>query len=283
MSAEDPTLRQRKPLPATAGLPSEQEVDTKKKTKRRVEDDDEISEGISFVDILRVISGLLVLSCLFSWFITDGESLTWGYRPRLSRWRILKAAFKPTIELTDIQLARYNGEDPSLPIYVAVNGSVFDVSANPSMYGPGGGYSFFAGRDAARAFVSGCFKEDLTWDLRGLERMYITGENKEEDDKEAAEIAAMEAKERAGTLMDGLGMHEQAKVMGRLKWLRGRRERRAKEAWEKVEKQVKHWDSFFRNHEKYFYVGKVVHPSLEGTPIRELCEKQKKPSKKRRS
>jgi hypothetical protein len=54
---------------------------------------------------------------------------------------------------------------------MTVNGSgdVYDVSANRRVYGPGGGYSFFTGKDAARAFVTGCFKEDLTHDIRGLD------------------------------------------------------------------------------------------------------------------
>lgn len=49
------------------------------------------------------------------------------------------------------------------------SGDVYDVSANRRVYGPGGGYGFFAGKDAARAFVTGCFKDDLTHDVRGLD------------------------------------------------------------------------------------------------------------------
>jgi len=33
--------------------------------------------------------------------------------------------------------------------------------------------AFFAGRDSARAFLTGCFKDDLTGDLRGVEEMYM--------------------------------------------------------------------------------------------------------------
>jgi len=170
---------------------------------------------------------------------------------------------QPTVLLTELELSAYTGVDPTLPIYVAVNGSVFDVSANPGMYGPGGGYHFFAGRDAARAFVSGCFNTDLTHDLRGLEEMYITGTSRVEDDAEAEEIQKL-AKE---------GIQE---MQGRIRWLKSRRTKRRQEAWKKVEKQIDHWDNFFRNHDKYFYVGKVAHESLEGTPMRELCKKQGK-------
>ncbi len=52
---------------------------------------------------------------------------------------------------------------------LSLSGDVYDVSANRRIYGPGGGYGFFAGKDAARAFVTGCFKEDLTHDIRGLD------------------------------------------------------------------------------------------------------------------
>ncbi|KAI5801112.1 hypothetical protein EDC01DRAFT_716374 [Geopyxis carbonaria] len=218
--------------------------------------------SISLLDIIRVLSGILLLSCLLSWFVTDGQSVSWGYRPKISRWRSLKSLFQPAVNLTDAELALYGGQDPTKPIYVAINGSVFDVSANPNMYGPGGGYHFFAGRDASRAFVSGCFREDLTWDLRGLERMFITGDARKEDDAEAKEIKLLEAMERDG---------------GRLRWLKRRREKRQQEAWSKVEKQIHHWDGFFRNHARYFYVGTVVHPSMDGEPLRELCQKQGKP------
>lgn len=60
--------------------------------------------------------------------------------------------------------------DTSSNVAVALDGEVFDVSAGTgaSTYGPGGSYSIFAGKDAARAFVTGCFKTHLTYDLRGL-------------------------------------------------------------------------------------------------------------------
>lgn len=131
------------------------------------------------------------------------------------------------------------------------------------MYGPGGGYSFFAGRDAARAFVSGCFDTDLTHDLRGLEEMYITGTARVEDDAEAAEIETLVTEGRQET-------------QGRVRWLRKRREKRRQEALLKVKKQIDHWDNFFRFHDKYFYVGQVLHESLEDMPVRELCKKQGK-------
>jgi len=54
-------------------------------------------------------------------------------------------------------------------VLLKFSGDVYEVSANRRIYGPGGSYGFFTGRDAARAFVTGCFKEDLTHDIRGLD------------------------------------------------------------------------------------------------------------------
>jgi len=68
------------------------------------------------------------------------------------------------------ELARFNGTDASLPIYLSITGLVFDVTHGSRFYGPGKTYAVFAGRDASRAFVTGCFSDPahLTLDLRGL-------------------------------------------------------------------------------------------------------------------
>ncbi len=63
----------------------------------------------------------------------------------------------------------YNGRDPKKPIYVSILGDVFDVTEGRRIYGPGGFYSFFSGKDASRAYVTGCFKEHLTHDVRDFD------------------------------------------------------------------------------------------------------------------
>jgi len=61
--------------------------------------------------------------------------------------------------LTLEQLGRFRGENGG-PVYVAVDGKVFDVSESRAMYGPGGSYHVFAGRDATRALAMGSTREE---------------------------------------------------------------------------------------------------------------------------
>ena len=53
--------------------------------------------------------------------------------------------------ITVSELAKHDGSDASLPIYVAIKGDIFDVSANKDAYGPGAGYNVFTGKDASKA------------------------------------------------------------------------------------------------------------------------------------
>lgn len=156
-------------------------------------------------------------------------------------------AQKGPLTLTPPELALYNGTDPSLPVYLAVNASIFDVSANPMIYGPGGSYHFFAGKDATRAFVTGCFKEDLTPDLVGVEEMFLPVDG---DDEEGKKLSSAQ--------------------------LKIRREKEVRVAREQVDRVVRNWEGFFRNHKRYFQVGRVGGVQNDerdaGNRKRELCE-----------
>jgi hypothetical protein len=44
------------------------------------------------------------------------------------------------LQLTEYDLKQYDGTDAERPIYLAINGTIFDVSASPAFYGPGGHY-----------------------------------------------------------------------------------------------------------------------------------------------
>lgn len=128
------------------------------------------NESISVLDILRMVGGLLMLNAFFSWWFTSTS--TWGYTGKLIDPAYIK--FRLTnnyVNLTLDELAKYDGSDPNLPIYLAINGLVYDVSRSRNVYGPKGAYHKLSGRDAARVFVTGCLMipEQYTYDLRGLD------------------------------------------------------------------------------------------------------------------
>ncbi|XP_053315814.1 neudesin [Spea bombifrons] len=79
------------------------------------------------------------------------------------------AQHKPVRLFTDEDLAGYTGEQEGHPIYLAVKGTVFDVSAGKEFYGKGASYNALAGRDATRAVAKMSLDPaDLTHDTTGL-------------------------------------------------------------------------------------------------------------------
>ena len=59
-------------------------------------------------------------------------------------------------------LAAYDGTNPDLPIYLAFDGDVYDVTAGRKFYEPGGAYHFLAGTDGTlllRTFGGDLIKE----------------------------------------------------------------------------------------------------------------------------
>uniref|UniRef100_A0A7S2I8G2 Cytochrome b5 heme-binding domain-containing protein n=1 Tax=Helicotheca tamesis TaxID=374047 RepID=A0A7S2I8G2_9STRA len=85
-----------------------------------------------------------------------------------------EAAEEQMVSLTLDELSYYDGEEDEdsgedTPIYLAIKGRVYDVSAGGSFYGPEGQYHDFVGKDATRAFATGCLKEEcITSDMDGL-------------------------------------------------------------------------------------------------------------------
>lgn len=148
----------------------------------------------------------------------------------------------------------YDGRDPEKPLYLAINGTIYDVSSGGRMYGPGGSYNVFAGRDAARGFVTGCFAEDQTADLRGLEEMFLPLDDDEVD------------KYFTTAEMDKM------------------REREMATAKEKAHAALKHWVDFFAKSKKYHRVGYVSRDQgwLEKLPRRKLCAQAQNGRQKRK-
>lgn len=144
--------------------------------------------------------------------------------------------------MTPEELAAFDGKDESKPIYLSINGTIYDVSANRRVYGPGGSYNIFAGVDASRGFVTGCFKEDRNGDMRGVEEMFLPLDDYEVDKHYTADqLRQMRAEELAA-------------------------------AKEKVHDALKHWVDFFAKSKKYHKVGTLKRePGWQGKR-KKLCE-----------
>ncbi len=62
------------------------------------------------------------------------------------------AARGAQLSLTPSELRKFDGRD-GRPIYLAVRGTVYDVTPSRDFYGEGGSYALFAGRDCTRALA----------------------------------------------------------------------------------------------------------------------------------
>lgn len=129
-------------------------------------------EKKSFFSNISLSLFLLIVGLLSASYLTT-ETLDFGGQMNKAR-AALARALEPRYFTVD-ELAKYDGSDPDLPIYLSVNGKVYDVTKGKDYYGKGGSYAFFAGKDASRAYITGCFKEHLTHDLRGLSKKQLTG------------------------------------------------------------------------------------------------------------
>lgn len=121
-----------------------------------------------FLDFVRIFAGILILNAILSYTLTS--SPTWGYNGKYLNPNYLTYIIRgsPQDIFTVSSLAQSCQEKKK--IYLSVNGTVFDVSANAEMYSSGSRYNVFIGKDCTRLFVNGCFhKEDQsTWDLRNI-------------------------------------------------------------------------------------------------------------------
>lgn len=160
----------------------------------------------------------------------------------------------------------YNGRDEKKPIYVsalrqgsggsrigrkltkadavavqiAILGDVYDVSEGRRIYGPGGYYSFFSGRDASRAYVTGCFKTHLTYDVRDFDdqQMSVSARRRSQAGRDQIKNDAADS---------GLYSVDLQGLMA--------------------------WKDFYDKHAKYYKVGRVVLPPLDASvPVPEPCE-----------
>jgi len=72
------------------------------------------------------------------------------------------------------QLRSFNGLGGQ-PIYVCVLGRVYNLSAKPQFYGPGGAYAAFAGHDASRCLAKMSLSaDDLDKNITDLTKEELT-------------------------------------------------------------------------------------------------------------
>ncbi|KAG9317141.1 cytochrome b5 [Chiua virens] len=143
------------------------------------ERDPTAQEEVGLLGFLKFIVYFVLIVALAGKFFTG--SFLWEYDGKWARlktyWPVscnvlfpsLRFARNPPVAyFRNPYLATFDGMDPNKPIYIAIDGEVFDVSSNRRVYGPGGSYNSMAGIDAARSFGTGCFQTHRTHDLRGL-------------------------------------------------------------------------------------------------------------------
>ncbi|CDR98718.1 related to FSH3-putative serine hydrolase [Sporisorium scitamineum] len=160
---EEQELRRRK---TAAEQGSSSSKDGKK--SRSLEEDETTDLTGPLKMILKVFRFAIMATAVVmaSGFFVAGDPL-WGYRGKYTKLRTYMPYREKIFSLPE--LAMYNGRDPNKPIYIAILGDVYDVTEGRRIYGPGGYYSFFSGRDASRAYVTGCFKTHLTHDVRDFD------------------------------------------------------------------------------------------------------------------
>ncbi|KAJ4312956.1 hypothetical protein N0V84_009674 [Fusarium piperis] len=266
---EESTLRNRKPHHEESQSKPEPEQDHEETSESEAEEsrirsskdiDDDPWDGYSpYLDVLRVITFLLLASCGLSYVISGGQSWVWGMKNMpdyltTKYYKELITGPPPPNYLTLDQLKLYDGTDPDRPLLLAINGTIYDVSNGRRMYGPGGSYHFFAATDAARGFITGCFKEDRTADLRGVEEAFLPLDDPETDAYwSPEELAALKEKELA-------------------------------EAKEHAHKALLHWVNFFAKSKKYTKYGYLTREDdwLEKEEPKVLCDQVQASRKKRK-
>ncbi|XP_048344712.1 neudesin isoform X2 [Sphaerodactylus townsendi] len=76
---------------------------------------------------------------------------------------------RPVRLFTELELARYDGQEEGQPIYIAVKGVVFDVTSGKEFYGKGAPYNVLVGKDSTRGIAKMSLDPvDLTHDTMGL-------------------------------------------------------------------------------------------------------------------
>lgn len=64
--------------------------------------------------------------------------------------REVTATPKELKDLTQDELKKYDGSDPTLPIYMGYEGNIYDVTAGKNFYEKGATYNYLVGKDSTK-------------------------------------------------------------------------------------------------------------------------------------
>ncbi|KAH3682520.1 hypothetical protein WICPIJ_006511 [Wickerhamomyces pijperi] len=130
------------------------------------------NSNLTILDCLRMLLGILMLLS-FTSYVSTGTFLSFGYNGKFIKPSFIKHIItRPNLSLTIEELSQFNGMDPSKPIYISINRTIWDVSEGKFNYGQSGAYNMFAGQEISRALATNCMNH-LSYDLRDLEPQEI--------------------------------------------------------------------------------------------------------------
>ncbi|CZT15270.1 uncharacterized protein RCC_01134 [Ramularia collo-cygni] len=186
------------------------------------------------------------------------------------------------LKLTEEELKAYDGTDPEKPIYLGINGIIFDVSASPAFYGPGGHYNHFVGQDATRAWVTECWDEpeQFTWRMDDVEVMFKPKWLDEQLENVGRGIYE-DGLEDIGGMPEGMVTEMAKKAMERFGTVtdkeKAKRRKQDKEvALAKTKETLDHWVKFFSDNPKYKQVGEVIRDDSRPAPPKPCAAAMKK-------
>lgn len=186
------------------------------------------------------------------------------------------------LRLTEEELKAYDGTDTEKPIYLGINGLIFDVSASPAFYGPGGHYHHFVGQDATRAWVTECWDEpeQFTWRMDDVDVMFKPKWLDEQLENVGRGVYE-DGLDDIGGLPEGMVTEMAKKAMERFGTVtdkeKAKRRKEDKEvALAKTKETLEHWVKFFSDNPKYKQVGEVIRDESRPAPPKPCAEAMKK-------
>lgn len=103
----------------------------------RAERDPTAEVEVGLWGIIKFLLTTLLVISLTGKFVTG----SWMWEAELGKWGKVSTYWPSEQRLfSEGGLARFDGRDENTPIYIALDGDVFDVSSNRRVYGPGGSY-----------------------------------------------------------------------------------------------------------------------------------------------